>query len=293
MDVTELNPLGPLLRDATLIDLSMPIEAVAHDPAVMRRQLWRHQDGGRRIGRKAAFNRRLPLAARLARAAGYLSGRRRIDADCFPDGEFLGNEIFTLSVHAGSHMDAPFHYGRHCEGSDARRIDEVPLDWCVGDGVLLRFTGLPPRAEISADDVAAELQRIGHELQPGEIVLIHTGADRLWPDPAYFTAHPGMSVGAIRYLTERGVKIIGIDTAGFDLPAPVMIERFYRTRDPACLWPCHLYGREREYLQIERMGGLDRISRQTGFTVICPPIRVSGAGAAWVRPLAIVAEESS
>ncbi|GAA4233581.1 hypothetical protein GCM10022254_36350 [Actinomadura meridiana] len=277
---------------AALIDLSMPIEPNPFDPAVLRRQLWRHEDGGRRIGRKAAFNRRLPLWTRLSRAAAYVTRRRRIDAGCFPDHSFLGNELFTLSVHAGSHMDAPFHYGPLCEGRDALRIDQIPLDWCVGNGVLLRLTHKKACEEISAEDVAAELDRIGHVPRQGDIVLIQTGSDELWPGPRYFGAHPGMSVGAVRHLTDHGVKVIGIDTAGFDLPAPVMIERFYATGDPSCLWPCHLFGRTREYLQIERMGGLARLPRQTGFTVLCPPIRVTDAGAAWVRPVAVVPEET-
>ncbi|WP_370937685.1 cyclase family protein [Amycolatopsis sp. cg13] len=278
---------------ATIVDLSMPVADLPFDPGVVRIKPWTHKDGPRRIGRKAAFSRQLPLPTRMRRAAGYLTGRRRIDERSFPDGLFLGNEFLTLSVHAGTHMDAPFHYGPTCEGGAAKRIHEIPLDWCVGPGVVLTLTHREAGESITADDLAGELDRIGHELSPGEIVLLRTGSDRLWPTPAYFGGHPGMTVPALEFLLDRGIKVIGTDAAGFDLPAGVMIERYYRTGDRTHLWPCHLYGRRREYLQIERMGGLDRLVRPTGFTVCCLPINVRDAGAGWVRPVALVPADAS
>jgi kynurenine formamidase len=271
-----------------VIDLSMPIGGGGGDPGVMRREVWSHADGPARIGRKAAFARRIPVRPRVARALGYVTRRRRIDRRSFPDGTFLGNELLTLSVHAGTHVDAPFHYGPDCEGARAKRIDEIPLEWCIGPGVLLTLTHLAPRALISAADLDAEIDRVGYRPREGDIVLLHTGSDRLWPTPAYFTAHPGMTVEATEFLLDHGVRVIGTDAAGFDLPAPVMIDRFYRTGDSDHLWPCHLFGRRREYLQIERMGHLDRIPRPTGFTVCCLPINVAEAGAGWARPVALV-----
>src|SRR5690349_7692190 len=33
-------------------------------------------------------------------------------------------------THTGTHIDAPYHYGPIAEQRPARRIDEVPLEWC-------------------------------------------------------------------------------------------------------------------------------------------------------------------
>ena len=49
----------------------------------------------------------------------------------------------------------------------------------------------------------------------------------------------------------------------------------------------HVLGRRREYSQIERLGGLDRLPRPGGFTVACFPVRLEGCGAAWARAVAI------
>ena len=49
-----------------------------------------------------------------------------------------GEEIFTFMSHTGTHVDAPFHYGpRSADGSPAKTIDELPLEWFHGDGVVL------------------------------------------------------------------------------------------------------------------------------------------------------------
>ena len=46
-------------------------------------------------------------------------------------------------------------------GRSARTIDEVPLEWCYGDGVLLDFRGHDRVAGITRRDVEEELARIG------------------------------------------------------------------------------------------------------------------------------------
>ena len=41
-------------------------------------------------------------------------------------------EVLAIT-HTGTHVDAPFHYGPLSGGKPARRIDEVPLEWCFCD----------------------------------------------------------------------------------------------------------------------------------------------------------------
>ena len=71
-------------------------------------------------------------------------------------------------------MDAPWHYGPTSEGKPARTIDQVPLEWCCGDGVLLDFTHRKKGEVISKDDVVVALEKIDYKLKPGDIVLIRT-----------------------------------------------------------------------------------------------------------------------
>ena len=61
-------------------------------------------------------------------------------------------------------------------GERAITIDEVPLDWCYQPGVKLDFRHFPDGYVVTAADVEEELERINHDVQPLEIVLINTGA---------------------------------------------------------------------------------------------------------------------
>lgn len=271
-----------------IIDLSMPIEPHPKDPSFERVKLIDHQSGGDHIWRALFFPRKASLWRRLTGLWRYLRERRDANRHSFPDGKFLSNEIYTISVHCGTHFDAPYHFGPLCEGEPARRIDGVPLDWCFGHGVVLDLTCKGRRAAITVSDLQEALARAQYDLQPMDIVLIRTDSDKLWPGPEYFSAHPGMTVEATRWLVEQGIKVIGIDTYGFDIPFMEMVQSYLTTKDSRVLWPAHMYGRSREYFHMERLANLRHLPRSHGFQVACFPIAIRDAGAAWVRAVAIV-----
>ena len=61
----------------------------------------------------------------------FAKGERVASADEIPDGELLSLEIVNSSVHMGTHVDAPFHYGSKCAGKPAKMIEDVPLEWLL------------------------------------------------------------------------------------------------------------------------------------------------------------------
>lgn len=203
----------------------------------------------------------------------------------WPGGLALAAETVTLSTHSGTHVDAPAHYGP-AEHGNARTIDEVPLEWCYGNGVLLDFRGYDRVRGITREDVERELVRIGHQLEPLDIVLVMTGTDLR--APGYELRHPGLRADATEYLVDCGVRLIGIDAWGLDRPFDVMIEDAKAGR--AQFWESHLLGRRKEYCQIERLSNLDALPRPTGFLVVAFPVKIEGASAGWARVVAIVEE---
>ncbi len=56
-----------------------------------------------------------------------------------PDGLGWANDRVTMISHAGTHVDAPWHYYPTCGGARARTIDEMPLEWFYGPGVSTRL----------------------------------------------------------------------------------------------------------------------------------------------------------
>jgi kynurenine formamidase len=203
----------------------------------------------------------------------------------WPGGVALSAEVVTLSTHSGTHVDAPSHYGP-AESGTTRTIDQVPLEWCYGEGVLLDFRGHDRVAGITRADVGAELDRIGHRLQPLDIVLVMTGTDL--KQPGYENRHSGLRVDATEFLVDSGVKLIGIDAWGIDRPFELMIGDAQAGR--AQFWESHLLGRRKEYCQIERLANLDMLPRPTGFLVSAFPVKLEGASGGWARVVAIFDE---
>ena len=84
---------------------------------------------------------------------------------------FLGGkggawEEIGMITHTGTHMDAPRHSGALSEGRPARTIDQIPLEWCLSDGVVLDLRHKRPGEFITVEDLRSCLDRILHRLQP-------------------------------------------------------------------------------------------------------------------------------
>jgi kynurenine formamidase len=196
----------------------------------------------------------------------------------------------TLSSHSGTHVDAPWHYFPTSEGQPARTIDQLPLEWFFGDGVRLDFRSKPRGALITVADLQAALAAIDYRLKPGDLVLLHTGADEFWGRPEFFEAGSGLDRDSTLWLCDQGIRVIGTDAWTLDRPFRDERAEFQRTHDPAVIWSAHRAGREREYCQIEKLANLSQLPRPHGFQVAAFPIKIAGGSAGWARVVAIFDE---
>ena len=193
-------------------------------------------------------------------------------------------------THNGTHLDAPYHYASTMDkGKKAMTIDEVPLEWCFNRGVKLDFRNFPDGYVVTAEDVEKELARIGHTLEPYDIVLINTRASSAYGDDDYIHAGCGMGREATLYLLERGVRVTGIDAWSWDAPFLHTKKRWEETQDPSIIWEGHRVGRDIGYCHLEKLGNLDDLPG-TGYTVACFPCKIKGASAGWTRAVAIFDE---
>lgn len=205
----------------------------------------------------------------------------------FPESKALAHEEVTMITHCGTHLDAPYHFGDFSEGKPAKTIDQIPLDWCFGDGVVLDFSKKEDRSEISLEEVKRKLKKINYSLKKGDIVLIRTDRDKLYGKSKYFSSHPAITKEALEWILSFGIKIIGTDGYGFDLPFDLMFSKYKKTKDNYHLWPNHFTGREIEYLHIEKLANLEKLPA-FGFKVAAFPIPIKGATAGWVRVVAFL-----
>jgi kynurenine formamidase len=250
-----------------IIDLSVAIDAtVVADPPMMQPQLryFSHRETAGQV-------------------ASFFPGLTQED---LPDGEGWAIEQVQLTTHNGTHLDAPWHFASTMNrGERAWTIDEVPLDWCIGPGVKLDFRHLPDGHVASAAEVAAELDRIGHALRPGDIVVVNTRAGAAYGTPAYLEAGCGMGREATLHLLERGVRVTGTDAWSWDAPFGATARRWLASHDPSIIWEGHRASREIGYCHIEKLCNLEELP-PTGFEIICLPVKIKAASAGWARVVA-------
>ena len=208
-----------------------------------------------------------------------------------PDGAAWAVEKVELITHNGTHLDAPYHFhptmnGRSGRPERAIAIDEVPLEWCFQPGVKLDFRHFPDGYVATAADVRAELKRIGHDLQPLEIVVVNTRAGSRYGHDDYVNAGCGLGYEATMFLLEHGVRLTGTDAWSWDAPFVYTAEKYEETRDAGLIWEGHKAGRDIGYCHLEKLHNLEALPAE-GFLISCFPHKIRGASAGWTRAVAI------
>jgi kynurenine formamidase len=202
------------------------------------------------------------------------------------DGEGWAVETFTrFGTHNSTHVDAPWHYNATIGGERAQTIDELPLEWFFAPGVVLDMTGKADGDPMTAAEAEAELARVGHRLQPLDIVLVRTGRDAFLDEPDYMARGCGVTAEATRWLCDHGVRVMGIDAWGWDAPLHLQAQDAVARDEPGVFWAAHQAGLA--YSQIERLCNLGALPA-VGFRVSCFPLRIMGASAGPARVVAVV-----
>jgi len=178
--------------------------------------------------------------------------------------------------HAGTHFDAPAHFA-----PTGDRVDAIEIAALVRPAVKLdvrdRVNG---DATVTIDAAALlELEERDGTIEPGTAVLVHTGWDAYWHDPATYLgdpdpAFPGLSRDAAELLVERGVAGLGIDTLSVDPGHSVDLPVHHITL-PAGIW------------QLEGLVGLEQVPPR-GAWLVAAPLRLVGGSGAPARVFAIL-----
>ncbi len=250
-----------------IIDLSKPIQFNASDPRFMQVRI-KHKRHG---------------AAKLL--VWLLGLPRRL----FPK-DFVGwadDTITKMGVHATTHIDAPWHYGPTSGGQPAQTIDEIPLEKCIGPGVVLDMTHKADDDPITVSDMEIALAKTGANIDDNTIVLIRTGRDTLMGTKAFWTRGTGMSAAATLWLLDRGPTVMGIDQWGWDLPFRAQIAKAKATSNDTLFWEAHRVGQRRPFWHMEQLTNLGALPSH-GFEVMVFPLKIVGASAAPARVVAVI-----
>jgi kynurenine formamidase len=192
-----------------------------------------------------------------------------------------------MGVHATTHINAPWHYSPTVNGDKAKTIDEIPLEWCFGEGLVIDMKHKADFDAIAIKDIEHFLTTEKLALSKGIIVLIKTGRNKLNGTKDFRYKGTRMSARATEWLIDQGIKVMAIDSWGWDLPLPYIIKQAKQTANPDLFWETHLVGKHKEYCHIEQLVNLDALP-YTGFKVAVFPLKIVGAWATPVRVVAII-----
>jgi len=175
-----------------------------------------------------------------------------------PEGEWYVMSDVELMSHVGTHIEAPMHCLK--EGKD---ISQIPLKHLVGEAVILDLREAHSELGVSLSQVKVAAEKSGG-IKEGDIVFCMMG------ETDFF------STQAIEWLVGKGIKLMGVDSAGVELPQNISHENIN-----------HLALFRKGIPLIERLAHLNTL-RQTRVKVVALPIPVAGLDA---FPLRVIAFE--
>jgi len=125
-------------------------------------------------------------------------------------GDSNNSSSIHSSAHAGTHVDAPFHFV-----PDGPTIESLPLEIFIGPA---RVCAIEPGSRITATDVT------GAALQGETRVLFKTRNSSLLQKGEYDPSFASFSVDGAKALVDLGVRLVGLDylsAAAADEQVPV------------------------------------------------------------------------
>jgi arylformamidase len=166
-----------------------------------------------------------------------------------------------MSVHTGTHVDAPFHFL-----SGGETVENLLLDVLIGG---VQVVELPE----SVDEITREVLKTVHLTKGVERVLFKTRNSYYWKmgTQEFQEGFVGIDEGAARLLVEKGVRLVGIDY--------LSVAPFKRSR------PTHEVLLEAKMVIIE---GLDLSGVSAGeYTLYCLPLKLRHTDGAPARVILI------
>jgi kynurenine formamidase len=191
---------------------------------------------------------------------------------------------YSAAEHGGTHIDAPVHFAR-----GRNTVDEIPLEQLMGPSIVVDITR---QCENNRDYLVTEndfknWERQNGRLPEGAIVLLRTGFGRMYPDlkrylgtdergaAAVANLHfPGLHPEAARWLVQRKIKAVGLDTASIDYGQSTLFES-HRT-----LFAANIPA-------FENVANLDKLPAK-GFSVIALPMKIKGGSGGPLRIVAVI-----
>ena len=220
-----------------------------------------------------------------------------------------GGQEITTSLHVGTHLDAPAHFL-----SGGKFIGDLPLEFLVGPACVvdLERMGVGDYELYGPEHFERWEKDTGIKIERGDILIIHTGYHRHYPEnwtdlsqvdeTRYFIRHPGPARDFAEWVLDRGVRWLAVDAGSADHPMNTVIRQIRsdeveyaegalgRPLDEVFPKPdyqiMHTLLFPHDIVHIENLGGeIDQVL-DSRITFGCFPWRFQGGEAAFCRAVA-------
>lgn len=116
----------------------------------------------------------------------------------------------TLGTHSGTHIDAPKHFlgGSHS-------VEKIKLNKLIGEAQVLNFSKVKKKTKVCIADVEKQLLI---KKVPKKLLFRFDWTDKHYGKTNYYTDHPYLSERLCRWLVEKNIDLIGLDTPQPDNP---------------------------------------------------------------------------
>lgn len=171
-----------------------------------------------------------------------------------------------IGTQTGTHVDAPYHFS-----NEGETIENMELDFFFGEAVVVRVTNKKAQEEITMEDMEPYLDQI----TPGKIVLFNTNWYKKLGTDEFFE-HPYVSEEVAKFVVEKGVRFICIDTINAD-------------QTGGTEFPVHDLFSEKRLMIGENMAYFDKIDFDN-VVVAAFPLKIVGCDGSPVRAVAMEIE---
>ncbi len=174
-------------------------------------------------------------------------------------------ELLFLSSHTGTHIDAPFHFVK-----SGMKIDQIPLDRLMGNAILIKIKKLKNSSITKADII--QFEKENGKIPNKSSVFFFTDWQKNLKKDNYFLENPGLELTAAKYLAQKKINLVGIDSPSIDLG-----------KDNSFI--VHQILSKNNILIVENLANLNKIqSKEFIFTIL--PLKLKDATGSPVRAIA-------
>lgn len=167
-----------------------------------------------------------------------------------------------IGSHTGTHVDAPLHFV-----AGGKSIDEISLHKLIGEVSIVDFTYLKENEYITVEMLQKNI------ITPR--MIFKFGWGKYWGDKKYYKDYPFFSVEATQYLIDKGIELIGMDTASPDDSRIIL-----GSNEDSQI---HKLLLKNSVVIVEYLANLDKITNYDGWNLIALPLKLKGCDGSSAR----------